>query len=103
MYCTTTVSTLMDKLSIRILASFPRNLAIPQLPRSSTWASLSLAMRGSLTVFPYRGLSPHQFTPMSGAHPAHSLDGGIAAWFHRSRYCPAASDARRFRSKLNTK
>ena len=25
-------------------------------------------MRASLTVFPQRGLAPHQFTPMSGAH-----------------------------------
>ncbi len=46
----------------------PTDLAVPQLLRSSTWARLSLAMRVSLTVFPYRGLAPHQFTPMSGAH-----------------------------------
>jgi hypothetical protein len=25
-------------------------------------------MRASLTAFLHRGLSPHQFTPMSGAH-----------------------------------
>jgi hypothetical protein len=25
-------------------------------------------MRASLTVLTHRGLSPHQFTPMSGAH-----------------------------------
>src|SRR5882724_2905621 len=32
------------------------------------WATLPLVMRGRTTVFPHRGLSPHQFTPMSGAH-----------------------------------
>jgi hypothetical protein len=36
-----------------------------------------LAMRGSLTVFPYRGLPPHQFTPMSGAHHAAAGNGAI--------------------------
>jgi hypothetical protein len=35
---------------------------------SSAWATLPLAMRGRTTMFPHRGLSPHQFTPMSGAH-----------------------------------
>src|SRR5436309_7901091 len=49
-------------------ASFPRDLAVPQLLLSSAWAMLTLVMRASLTVFPHRGLSPHQFTPMSGAH-----------------------------------
>jgi len=49
-------------------ASFPRDLAIPQLLLSSASFMLSLVMSGSLTVFLHRGLSPHQFTPMSGAH-----------------------------------
>jgi hypothetical protein len=30
-------------------------------------------MRNSLTVFPHRGLSPHQFTPLSGAHNSPAL------------------------------
>src|SRR5438876_5858841 len=51
-------------------ASFPRNLAVPQLLLSSAWAMLTLVMRASLTVFPHRGLAPHQFTLMSGAHKA---------------------------------
>jgi hypothetical protein len=45
-----------------------RLLAIPQLPRSNVWAIVILVMRGSATVSAHRGLSPHQFTPMSGAH-----------------------------------
>ena len=53
-----------------------RNLAIPQLPRSSACVILPLAMRGSLTVFPHRGLSPHQFTPMSGAHQITGANAG---------------------------
>src|SRR5207249_1460109 len=51
-------------------ASFPRHLAVPQLLLSSAWAMLILVMRASLTVYPHRGLSPHQFIPMSGAHKA---------------------------------
>jgi len=49
-------------------ASFPRNLAIPQLLLSNVWAIVPLVMRDPTTVFIHRGLSPHQFTPMSGAH-----------------------------------
>jgi len=31
-------------------------------------------MNASLTAFPPRGLSPHQFTPMSGGHkPLHRI------------------------------
>lgn len=49
-------------------ASFPRDLAIPQLLLSSVCA-IVLTMKASPTaVFPHRGLAPHQFTPMSGAH-----------------------------------
>jgi hypothetical protein len=49
-------------------ASFPRDLAIPQLLLSSACA-IVLTMKASPTaVFPHRGLAPHQFTPMSGAH-----------------------------------
>jgi hypothetical protein len=51
-------------------ASFPRDLAIPQLLLSSACA-IVLAMKASPTaVFPHRGLAPHQFMPMSGAHHA---------------------------------
>jgi hypothetical protein len=50
------------------VASFPRNLAIPQLLRSNVLAIVPLVMRGPTTVLTHRGLSPHQFTPMSGAH-----------------------------------
>ena len=57
-------------------ASFPRNLTIPQLPRSNVWAIVPLVMRGPTTVFTHRGLSPHQFTPMSGAHHRPGADGG---------------------------
>ena len=58
-------------------ASFPRNLAIPQLLLSSAWAILPLVMRASpTTVFPHRGLSPHQFTPMSGAHQVAAANAG---------------------------
>src|SRR6266566_6088969 len=51
-------------------ASFPRDLAIPQLLLSSACA-IVLTMKASPTaMFPHRGLAPHQFTPMSGAHHA---------------------------------
>ena len=49
-------------------ASFPRDLAIPQLLLSNVWIILPLITRNPMTVFIHRGLSPHQFTPMSGAH-----------------------------------
>jgi len=49
-------------------------------------------MRGRLTEFTHRGLSPLQFTPMSGAHKAHALDGGIPCQSHIGRHRPAASD-----------
>jgi hypothetical protein len=49
-------------------ASFPRNLAMPQLLLSNVWIILPLIERDLMTVFTHRGLSPHQFTPMSGAH-----------------------------------
>ena len=49
-------------------ASCPRDLAIPQLLLSNASIILPLVMSGLTTVFTHRGLSPHQFTPMSGAH-----------------------------------
>jgi len=58
-------------------ASFPRDLAIPQLLRSSASAILLTMTASRTAVFPHRGLpacrslgvggAPHQFTPMSGA------------------------------------
>ena len=51
-------------------ASFPRDLAIPQLLPSSASAILPSMRTGRIAVFPHRGLAPHQFTPMSGAHKA---------------------------------
>src|SRR5262245_57482049 len=52
-------------------ASSPRDLAIPQLLLSSAWAIVPTMQANPMTVFPHRGLSPHQFTPMSGAHRLH--------------------------------
>jgi hypothetical protein len=49
-------------------ASFPRDLAIPQLLLSSASAILLPESENKMTVFPHRGLAPHQFAPMSGAH-----------------------------------
>src|SRR5204862_3464899 len=63
-------------------ASFPRNLTVPQLLLSSAWAMLTLVMRASLTVFPHRGLSPHQFMPMSGAHESLQATAAAASVFN---------------------
>ncbi len=41
---------------------------MPQLLLSNVWIILPLIERDLMTVFTHRGLSPHQFTPMSGAH-----------------------------------
>ena len=49
-------------------ASFPRGLAIPRLLLSSASAILPTMTASRTAVFPHRGLAPHQFTPMSGAH-----------------------------------
>src|SRR2546426_5203351 len=51
-------------------ASFPRDLAIPQLLLSSACVILLTMKASRMTVFPHRGLSPLQLTPMSGAHKA---------------------------------
>jgi len=50
------------------VASFPRDLAIPQLPLSSASIILLPVTESQMTVFPHRELSPHQFVLMSGAH-----------------------------------
>ncbi len=49
-------------------ASFPRDLAIPQLLLSSACAIVLSVKDNTTAVFPHRGLAPHQVTPMSGAH-----------------------------------
>ena len=49
-------------------ASYPRNLAIPQLLLSRACAKLLTMKANRLAVFLHRGLSPRQLTPMSGAH-----------------------------------
>jgi hypothetical protein len=68
-------------------ASFPRDLAIPQLLLSSACA-IVLAMKASPTaVFPHRGLAPHQFTPMSGAHKTLEMNADFASLRrHRSAF-----------------
>src|ERR1041385_9214156 len=82
------------------------SLAAPQLLRSNVWAIVPLVMKGPTTVFLHRGLSPHQFTPMSGAHEAPAPNrrprfplGGPEAFEYRGcapPSCPAAvGEARR--------
>jgi hypothetical protein len=63
------------------VASFPRNLAIPQLLRSQVMVILPLAMRNLTTVFTHGGLSPRQVTP-SQAHTRRCTEGRPpdAAW-----------------------
>jgi hypothetical protein len=43
---------------------------------------LTFVMNASLTAFPHRGLSPHQFTPMSGAHKPDAVNPAIASRLH---------------------
>jgi len=51
-------------------ASSPRHLAIPQLLLSNVSIILPFFLKNLMTLFTHRGLPPHQFTPMSGAHPS---------------------------------
>jgi hypothetical protein len=60
------------------VASFPRDLTIPQLLRSSASAILLPESENKMTVFPHRGLAPHQFTPMSGAHKPDAVNPAMA-------------------------
>ena len=63
------------------------SLAAPQLLRSNVWAIVPLVMKGPTTVFLHRGLSPHQFTPMSGAHKADAPNPAMTCLFQiRSRW-----------------
>jgi len=81
-------------LSVRRLISFD-----PWLPSHGTSRSRSclglmflaivpLVMKGPTAVFTHRGLSPHQFTPMSGAHKPVEPTG-------TSRFCQRAVEALR--------
>jgi hypothetical protein len=60
-------------------------------------AIVPLVMRGPTTVLTHRGLSPHQFTPMSGAHKSAPGKGGITSLFHALRPCPALPERYRCR------
>jgi hypothetical protein len=64
-------------------------LAISQLPRSKVLAIVPLVMRGPTTVFTHRELSPHPFTPMSGAHKRSAGQDGFAVLWHAGRAWPA--------------
>ena len=61
-------------LSVRRLISFDLWLPSHETSRFRSclglmfWPSCPSVMRGPTTAFTHRGLSPHQFTPMSGAH-----------------------------------
>jgi hypothetical protein len=60
---------------------------------SNVWIILPLIQRDLMTVFTHRGLSPHQFTPMSGAHQSsHRMSGqhilpGIGRSFRAAHRC----------------
>jgi len=69
------------------------NEAIPQLLLASAWAILPLVMKGRTAVFPHRGLSPHQFTPMSGAHHRPGVDAEWRVLFAFLRTRPRATQA----------
>src|SRR3989442_12153134 len=70
-------------------ASFPRDLAIPQLLLSSACAIVQAMKASPTAVFPHRGLAPHQFTPMSGAHkPAAAIE----SWFQTGRQWRGVAD-----------
>ena len=71
-------------LSVRRLISFDRWLPSHETSRFRScfglvlWAKLTPVMRASLTAFPYRGLSPHKFTPMPGVHEKIQRSGLLA-------------------------
>ena len=54
------------RVRVRLFLAVP----IPQLLLSSACAILLIMKASPTAVFPHRGLAPHQFTPMSGAHQA---------------------------------
>ena len=57
-----------------------------------------LVMRGPTTAFTHRGLSPHQFTPMSGAHKIGGANRRPASPFDEGRQFDNASCAPPFLS-----
>jgi hypothetical protein len=79
-------------------ASYPRNLAIPQLLLSSACAKLLTMKASRLAVFLHRGLSPRQFTPMSGAHKIGGANRRPASPFYAGRQFGRASCAPPFLS-----
>jgi hypothetical protein len=72
-----------NRLTVRVAPLNPGGIgqAVPQLLSSSAGATLAPVMRGSLARFPQRGLSPQQFTRMSGAR-------NIGRWPFRSEAKP---------------
>src|SRR5437899_2426242 len=79
-------------------ASFPRDLATPQLLLSSACAIVPIMKASPTAVFPHRGLAPHQFTPMSGAHQ--TLDRMTRSAVSRMFQCGRPWRAPRHRSAL---
>jgi hypothetical protein len=59
------------------------------------WAIVPLVMKGPTTVLTHRGLSPRQFTPMSGAHEADTPNPAMTSLFQRGRHGRRAGDLRR--------
>ncbi len=76
-------------------ASYPRNLAIPQLLLSSGCARLLTMKANRLAVFPHRGLAPRQLTPMSGAHQPAAGNAGIVSELTIGHHCPGVPEPER--------
>gem|GEM_PF-5315447 len=53
-------------------------------------------MRSLMTVFTHRGLSPHQFTPMSGAHKPDVVNPAIALWLAMEHQWRRVTDLERW-------
>jgi hypothetical protein len=73
-------------------ASFPQDLTIPQLLLSNVWVIVPLIMRDPTTVFTHRGLSPHQFTPMSGAHQPDPPNAAMSSLFQSGHHWRGIGD-----------
>ena len=80
-------------------ASFPRNLATPQLLLSNVWAILPPMLGSLITVFIHRGLAPHQFTPMSGAHKPDAPNAPMTSLFQDGHYWRGIGDTDRWPEK----
>jgi hypothetical protein len=61
-------------------ASYPRRLAIPQLLLSRACTIVLTVKARPTAVFLPRGLSPLQFTPMSGAHKPDTANPAMPFW-----------------------